>query len=138
MTEDLNMLEELERYFNGQLTLQEKELVNQKRKSDPALDQLYAEYFFFLNNLEQHGNVIRLKSTLKEVTSSSSVSKSNFTAPILELWRTHKKTVAVAASVAIIFSSISVSVVNKIYSPVSKNGSIKPLVEKNSSAGPSV
>lgn len=132
--EDSLLIDATERYVNGQMDANERIYFEELRKNNLELDQQIVEYIYFIKELEKFGDRKRL--THKINNASSLLSKQGLTKPfyanpqakVLFLWNKYKKTIAVAASIAIIVSVISATVIS-FFSP-GKQNNIKPLVEK--------
>lgn len=132
--EDTLLIDAVERFVNGEMSAQEKIYFEDLRKNNPELDQAVVEQLFFLNELNQFGDIKNFKSTLHEVESNliaeGFISKAA-AAPkskVVQLWHKYKRTVAVAASIAGLVSIF----VGSIVSAISNNGeksNIKPLVD---------
>ena len=133
--EDTLLIDAVERFANGEMSVQEKTYFEDLRKNNPELDQAVVEYLFFMNEIQKHSKAKQFKNALHEVesklliegfiTKGSTAGK----AKVLQLWGKYKRTIAVAASIAGLVSIFIASVV----SSVSNNGSdtnLKPLVEK--------
>ena len=133
--EDTLLIDAVERFANGEMSVQEKTYFEDLRKNNPELDQAVVEYLFFMNEIQKHSKAKNFKNSLHEVesklliegfiTKGSTAGK----AKVLQLWGKYKRTIAVAASIAGLVSIFIASVV----SSVSNNGSdtnLKPLVEK--------
>jgi serine protease Do len=111
--DDILLLDAAERYLKGEMTEQEKNYFEELRKSNPEIDQLMVEQTWFLNELENYGNVKNFKHSLHEVdaklTEEGVIKKPvlNRKAKVVHLWNRHKRTIAVAASIAGIISVIS-------------------------------
>ena len=133
--EDTLLIDAVERFANGEMSVQEKTYFEDLRKNNPELDQAVVEYLFFMNDIQKHSKAKNFKNALHEVesklliegfiTKGSTAGK----AKVLQLWGKYKRTIAVAASIAGLVSIFIASVV----SSVSNNGSdtnLKPLVEK--------
>ena len=133
--EDTLLIDAVERFANGEMSVQEKTYFEDLRKNNPELDQAVVEYLFFMNEIQKRSKAKNFKNALHEVesklliegfiTKGSTAGK----AKVLQLWGKYKRTIAVAASIAGLVSIFIASVV----SSVSNNGSdtnLKPLVEK--------
>lgn len=132
--EDSLLIDATERYINGQMDANERIYFEELRKNNPEMDQQIVEYIYFIKELGKFGERKRLIHKINEA--SSLLSKQGLTKPfysnpnarIVFLWNKYKKTIAVAASIAIIVSIISATVIS-LFSP-GKQNNIKPLVEK--------
>ncbi|MBK7089988.1 MAG: trypsin-like peptidase domain-containing protein [Chitinophagaceae bacterium] len=133
--EDTLLIDAVERFANGEMSVQEKTYFEDLRKNNPELDQAVVEYLFFMNEIQKHSKAKQFKNALHEVESKllneGFLTKGSMAgkAKVLQLWGKYKRTIAVAASIAGLVSIFIASVV----SSVSNNGSdtnLKPLVEK--------
>ncbi len=124
--EEMVMLEKVEKYLNGLLSNEEKEEIELLLKSDANFERQFNDTVLFLKNINDYADVVRFKKSLNRYIPK----KENNLGKVLDLWHAHKKTMAVAASVAILFSSISGAILyNSLYQR-NGNPSLKPLVEK--------
>jgi S1-C subfamily serine protease len=132
--EDSLLIDATERFIKGQMDTNERIYFEELRKNNPELDQQIVEYIYFIKELEKFGDRKRLTHKINEA--SSLLSKQGLTNPfysnpkakVIFLWNKYKKTIAVAASIAIIVSVISATIIS-FFSP-GKQNNIKPLVEK--------
>ena len=132
--DDLLLIDAAERYIKGEMTAQERTDFEEIRNNNPEVDQLVVEQIYFLNELEHYGDTKRLIHTINEtvskLTEEGVISKAPLQgkAKVIFLWNKYKRTISVAASIAVIVSIICASIVS-ILSP-GKQNNIKPLVEK--------
>ncbi len=132
--EDLLLMDTVERYVKGEMDAVERTNFEDLRKNNPAIDQSVVEHIYFLNEIEKYGRTKRLKHTLNETfltLTDQGIIKTNSLegkAIVVYLWNRYKKTIGVAASIAIIVSIVCASIIS-IFSP-GKQNNIKPLVEK--------
>ncbi len=111
--DDILLLEAAERYLRGEMSEQEKVYFEDLRKSNPEVDQLMVEHSYFLNELSSYGNSKSFKHNLHEaqvkLTEEGVIKKPVLAgkAKLVYLWNRHKRTVAVAASIAGIISVVS-------------------------------
>ncbi len=106
--EEIVLLDAVERYLNGEMTAQEKSYFEDLRNKTPEVDQMVVEHQLFMNQMNQFGDQKRMKTQLHnihnhlletgEITQSESFSVKG--ARVIQLWNRHKRTVAVAASIA--------------------------------------
>jgi len=131
--EDLKLIEAIERYHNGEMTQAEREAFETLRSTHQEVDQLTVEQLFFLEELKKFGQQKQFKSLLRDTThhlqSSGLISgNQNGSGRIIPIWTKYKKTIMVAASIALIVSVLTGTLVS-VLSPV-KQSNIRPLVEK--------
>ncbi len=116
--DDILLIDAAERYVKGEMTSEERTYFEEIRKNNPELDQLVVEHIFFLNQLEKFGSSKNFKHNLNEVvtklTDEGFISKTPLKgkARLIYLWNRSKRTIAVAASIAIIFSICSVTLIS--------------------------
>ncbi len=131
--DDILLLDAIERYKKGEMTPREKSFFDELRKNNPEIDQLAVEHTFFLNELEKLGEIKLYKNNLDEVENTlvneGVISKKQLRgkSKVIYLWSRYSKTFAVAASIAIIFSLFTASLVS-FYSENKKVETITPLV----------
>ncbi len=129
--DDILLLEAAERYLRGEMSEQEKIYFDDLRKTNPEVDQLMVEHGYFINELGNYADTKSFKHNLHEVHSKlaeegvikTPVIKGK--AKLVYLWQRHKRTVAVAASIAGIISVISMGL-----SAVYNNNKANPQLEQ--------
>ncbi|MEI8053396.1 MAG: serine protease [Bacteroidota bacterium] len=132
--EESLLLDTVERYSNGEMSAQELFHFEEMRKNNAEFDQMVVEHLFFIQDLEKYADFKRLKNRLNEVedqlSEEGSISKSPLTgkSKLVYLWGKHKRTIAVAATIAIIVS-VSCFLIVSVFSD-NKQNNIRPLVEK--------
>jgi serine protease Do len=113
--DDILLLGALERYLGNEMSLQEKAVFEELRKSNPEIDQLVVENTYFLQELDHYRAGKQYRHSLHEVEAKLSEeglitrSQLNGKTKIAYLWNRYKRTVAVAASIAGIISLVSAS-----------------------------
>lgn len=133
--DDILILDAIERYRKGEMSTQEVAFFEELRKNNPEIDQLAVEHGFFLNELENHGNVRQFKHSLYEV--EAKLTEEGFLAKTLPkgrakiayLWKRYKRTAAVAASIAGIIS-LGITALTVAYNSNRENKSYQELVNK--------
>ena len=116
--DDILLIDAAERYVNGNMTAEEKIYFEEVRKNNPELDQLVVEHIFFFNELNKFSDSKRFKQNLQEtvtkLTAEGFLSKAPLKgkAKIVYLWNRSKRTIAVAASIAVIVSIFSVALLS--------------------------
>ncbi len=131
--EDILLTDAIERYHKNEMSPEERAYFEDLRKNNADIDQLTVEQLYLLNQLENYSAQKKFKSVLKET--HQKLSQEGIISPptatqgrIYQIWNRYKRTVAVAASIALIVSVLTgllVSVLNP-----AKQNNIKPLVEK--------
>jgi S1-C subfamily serine protease len=131
--EDIQIAELVDRYLKGEMG--DIELVNfeHMRKTDSAFNKAVIDEIYFIKHLEYTGKITSLKAKIAEAkkTQIDAFVDHNGLAPLAKLisiWRKHRKTIAVAASIAIVVSAACASAIS-FFSP-GKNTHLKPLVDK--------
>ncbi|MBC7626849.1 S1C family serine protease [Ferruginibacter sp.] len=104
--EDILVLEDVERYLNGEMSQEEIAIFDDRRKKNTDLDQLVVEHAYFLQGLDTYSTFKSFKHSLQEVESTLS-GEGLFAAPaltgkakVINLWNKYKRSMAVAASMA--------------------------------------
>ena len=104
--DDIKIVEAVERYLAGEMSLDERASFDSLRKSNPEIDQLVVEHSFFLQQLNRFEDVRKLKSTLNEThlhlaeQGSINAPKLKGRAKVVYLFNRYKRTAAIAASIA--------------------------------------
>jgi serine protease Do len=131
--EDIQIAELVDRYLKGEMG--DIELVNfeHMRKTDSAFNKAVVDEIYFIKHLEHTGKIISLKAKIAEAKKTqigTSVDHNRLApqAKLISIWRKHRKTIAVAASIAIVVSAACASVISFFSS--GKNTHLKPLVDK--------
>ena len=131
---DENILfDAIERLRNGEMGKDEKALFEEMRKSDPEIDQAVAEHFFILGELDKISESKKFKHHLVEVENKLEnegvITERNKKtgAKIAHLWNRYRRTIAVAASIAILVS-ITTATFFSLVSENKKAAHLTPLV----------
>lgn len=100
----IQLLDDIERYLRNEMDPGEKYAFEELRLTDPDVDLMVVEHSLFMQQLEQFGEQKNLRSTLHEIhadLASRGVIKETAPKAILrQLWKKHKRVMAVAASIA--------------------------------------
>lgn len=100
----LELLDKIERYLANEMPPAEKEAFEQLRTTNPEVDLLLVEHSVFISQLEKFGEDRHIRSTLHEVhndlTGKGIIREAAPKAVIRQLWKKHKRVMAVAASIA--------------------------------------
>ena len=132
--DDTLLLDAIERYKRGEMTPEEKTFFEEFRKNNPTIDQMAVEHTFFLQELEKLGERKMYEHTLNEVESElvneGVIAKRQLKgrAKVVYLWNRYRRTISVAASIAIVIS-ISIAILTLQYSD-KKLSDITQLVKK--------
>lgn len=133
MQENL-LFDAVERYRNGEMSAEEKTFFEELRKNNPEIDQAAAEHTFLLSELERMAQIKDFKFNLDKVESQLEnegfiQSKEKHTkAKLVFLWNRYRRTITVAAGIALLVSISTASFVS-IYSGNKKTSNITPLVD---------
>src|SRR5690348_5070120 len=104
MMDNIQLLDAVERYIRGEMNSQERVHFEQLRKSNPEVDQLVVEHTIFMNQLDEFGNQKQFKAGLHEVHNSlfeaGIIKEQAPRTKVIDIFRRHKKMLAVAASIA--------------------------------------
>jgi len=107
------LLDAVERYIKGEMTAEEKTLLEELRKTNPEIDQMVVEHTFFLNEVENYSNIKNFKHTLSETEikltedGTINLSKLQGKSKVVFLWKKYKRIAAVAATIAGIVSILT-------------------------------
>lgn len=126
----IQLLDDIERYLRNEMSPAEKYAFEELRQNDPDVDLLVVEHSLFMNQLEQFGDEKNFRSTLHDIhtdLAASGVIKE--TAPraiVKQLWKKHKRVMAVAASIAGI-TTLIIAGMASYYSRKANNAEIEQL-----------
>ncbi len=105
--EDLVLLDAVERYLNGEMNPEELANFEKLRRQNADVDQLVVEQQMFLHELGHYGERREFKHQLHlmhnhllETGIIDEIPDEQKGAPIIQLWKKYKRTIAVAASIA--------------------------------------
>lgn len=131
---DENILfDAIERYRNGEMGQEEKALFEELRRTNPGIDQVAAENSFILGELDRISEVKKFRHLLDEVENKLEnegvISERNKRtgAKIVYLWNRYRRTIAVAAAIAVMVS-ISTAAFFSVVSENKKVATLTPLV----------
>lgn len=133
--DEILLIEAVERYLKGDMSPEEKAFFEGLRKSNPEVDQMVVEHIFFLSGLEKHADLKTFKHTLLEaeadMMNEGVIKQPAVTgkAKVVQLWNKYKRSMAVAASIAL-FISVLTAVLNIAYTKKYGDTSYKELVDK--------
>lgn len=108
--DELLLIEAVERYLKGEMSAQEKAFFEDIRKNNPAVDQMVVEHTFLYHELDKQSNIKAYKHALFEVETKLaeegiiSQKQLNGKAKVVFLWKKYKRSIAVAASIAVLVS----------------------------------
>lgn len=135
MMNETQIMDALERYTKGDMSLQEKASFDELRRSNPEIDQLAVEHSYFLNQLDTYGTAKNFKHSLNEVEAKlleeGIITKPQIKgkAKVIYLWQKHRKNIAVAASIAAVISLFSTGILFN-YTKKQGDANYQQLVDK--------
>lgn len=103
---DLMILDTVERYIRGEMNPDERLYFENLRKTNSEIDQLVVEHTLFLQQMNRFGEWQKFRSSLNEVhTNLAEEGKINSNklegrAKVVYLWKKYKRVTAIAASIA--------------------------------------
>lgn len=130
--DEIILIDAIERMHSGEMTAHEKKYFEEMRRTDPELDQKVVEHLYFLNQLEEHSKTRSFKTQLADIhnklTAEGVISSSQKQATIINLWKKHRRTMGVAASIAGVVSLMIAGIATSVNHQ--SNNNITPLVQK--------
>src|SRR5687768_17536039 len=100
----LELLDAVERFLRDEMSPDEKYAFEYMRKTNPEVDQLVVEHSVFLTQLDKLAEHKEFRATLNDVhhdlTDKGIIREATPKAVIRQLWKKHKRVMAVAASIA--------------------------------------
>jgi S1-C subfamily serine protease len=134
--EDIATMDAIERYLRGEMDEAEKAWFENLRRTNSELDQAVVEQHAFLNQLENYGRIKQLKHQLHQIHSrlvDQGVINENYSpatgGKLLQFWRRHNRTIAVAASIAGV-TALSISAAVQLFTPKAKPSDVVLLHRK--------
>lgn len=130
--DEILLIEAVERYLKGDMSPEERAFFEGLRKSNPEVDQMVVEHTFFFHGLEKHADLKAFKHTLvlaeADMLSEGVIKEPSVTgkAKVIQLWSKYKRSMAVAASIAL-FISVLTAGLNTAYNNQSKQQDITNL-----------
>ena len=104
--EDINLLEAIERYFNNEMSAEEKAYFEELRETNSEVDQMVIDHKVFLLQMDAYAGNKALKHTLHAVHTSLSdsgqigVINTGTKGKVIQLWNRYRKVAGIAASIA--------------------------------------
>lgn len=103
---DNEILDQIDRYLNGEMTKQERVAFEALRAENAVVNEKFAEHKQFLTALKQYGERLELEARLDAIHNEIDVESLNdelrvHPSGIVRLWRNHHSKISVAASIAI-------------------------------------
>lgn len=106
--DQIALLDATERFLRGEMNDQERAMFEELRKTNPEVDQFVVEHLFFMGQLDRYAdlklyraNIYDVHHTLKE-TGDITEMKPAEQASVIQMWNKYRRTIAVAASIALI------------------------------------
>lgn len=101
---DVQMLEIIERYIQGNLEPVELAVFEEQRKNTPALDQMVVEYSIFLDQLNHFGERKNFRDSILDIhtdlINSGEIEEKAPKVKVISLFHRYSRDIAVAASIA--------------------------------------
>jgi S1-C subfamily serine protease len=102
--QDLQLLENVERYLRGEMDKSEQLSFEELRKSNPEVDQFVVEHSLFIQQLSGYAARKTFKANLQEIhqklAESGAIHQQQRPGKLVSLWKKYKRVTAVAASIA--------------------------------------
>jgi len=133
--DDILLLDAVERYLRGEMSAEERAMLEDLRKTNPEVDQMVVEHTFFLNEVEQFGAIKNFRHSLIEIEAKLTdegvinPSKLHGKAKMAFMWKKYKRIAAVAASIAGIVSILTAGLTS-VYNNNKTNPEIENLKRK--------
>ncbi|MEI9808105.1 MAG: serine protease [Bacteroidota bacterium] len=133
-TNEIMILDAVERYIRGEMNPDERLYFENLRKTNPAIDQLVVEHTLFLQQMNRFGQWQDFKSTLHDVHTDlaeqgriNSSDKLTGKAKVVYLWNRYKRVTAIAASIAGITALTMSSLIWSISPKAPSNAEVEKL-----------
>jgi serine protease Do len=110
---EMQILDSVERYLNGGMSSEEKTSFEALRRSNPEVDQIAVEHTYFLQELEKFRITKDFKHSLHQIETKLAdegiiaAPKLAGKAKVVSIWKRHRRSIAVAASIAAFISLFS-------------------------------
>ncbi len=102
--DQIEILDEIERYLRNEMSEGEKAAFEERRNEIPDLDQMVVEHSILMQKLNRYGKRKNFRAALNDLHSELSnrrvIRDPEKTGLVLTLWKKHKRVMAVAASIA--------------------------------------
>ncbi len=141
--DDVLLLDAIERYLSGTMSMDEYDQFNQLRKRTPEIDQMVVEHNMFLHQMELYAGCRNLKHNLYEVheklLNRGDLNEGGAISPkgrIIQFWNKYRRVTAIAASVggviALFISGLAVYFSSTVTDPkLEQLGKDLEVVKKN-------
>jgi serine protease Do len=131
--EDIQLLEVVEKYLNGEMTQEEKTYFEQLRQSSPEVDQMVVEHAIFLNQLTNFASKKNFRHSLQEahhrLQEEGAIKEEVPAVKVVSMFRKYRKVLAVAASIAGIIALTTSGLVT-YFAPRTNDPQVEKLVNK--------
>ncbi|MFD1630444.1 S1C family serine protease [Pseudopedobacter beijingensis] len=112
MFSELDLIKRIEAYLYKEMNEDERIKFKLERQQNPALDQKVVEHIEFLKSVKGYGEIKSLKSTLNSIHEELDIPTIReevleHKPKIVELWEKYKKSLSIAASVAVITTLVT-------------------------------
>lgn len=100
----VQLLDAVERFLRNDMSPEEKYHFEEMRVNDPDLDLLVVEHAAFLNQMDHYNDSLHFRAALNEIHNDLSdrgiIALARPSGVVRQLWRRHRRVMAVAASIA--------------------------------------
>jgi serine protease Do len=122
MESELDLIKKFEAYLHQELSADDLIAFEQERKNNVVFEQKFIAHLAFIKDLKSYGERKNLSEQMDKIHATLDISllkEQVFEKPalIISLWKKHKKNLAVAASVAIVFTMVTL-----VFTGFFKNG----------------
>ncbi|ULQ57302.1 serine protease [Flavihumibacter rivuli] len=104
MSEEMQLMEAIEKYIRGEMSSQERVYFEQLRKTNPDVDQLVVEHTMFLHQLNEFGERKQFRTQLHEthqhLFEAGEIKEEIPKVKVIQLVSKYKKVLGMAASIA--------------------------------------
>lgn len=129
----VNVLDAVERFLRNEMSAEEKYHFEELRSNDPDIDLMVVEHAAFLDQIDKFSSTHQFRNTLHEVHNSlidqGIIKDAPPKAVVLQLWKKHKRVMALAASIAGITTLLIAGMVS-YYSRQASNAELQQLSKK--------
>lgn len=131
--DEILLIDAVERFNNGEMSVQEIAMFDELRKNNPEVDQMVVEHLYFLNELNktaERKNIKNIVGTVENKLLNEGFiykKEDDFKTKVVFLWKRYKRTIEVAACIALLVSIFTASMVS--FYTGKKTSNITPLVD---------
>lgn len=131
--DDLQLIQLVERYVQGDLQAEERARFEQLRLTDARAGKFIEEHIYFLQQLTAYGERHQFETTLQDVHAdlmqSGEISTQAPKTKVIDLWRKSRRVIAVAASIAG-FTALAISGLVVYFTPKANTAAVEQLNRK--------